>query len=94
LDQNETVMAAVRFGPHFEHLSGSRMGPYIIEARPRGSKDGNPLEIVLCTDARFLDESGHVVQDETSATRVEEHLTAVMLREVGSAPAIPSCPEK
>jgi len=28
------------------------------------------------------------------ATRVEEKLTAVMIREVGSLPAVPTCPEK
>jgi hypothetical protein len=36
VDLNDTVMAAVRFGPQFEHLSGARMGPYMIEARPKG----------------------------------------------------------
>jgi hypothetical protein len=94
LDLSDTVMAAVRFGPQFEHLSGARMGPYMIEARPKGSKDGRPVELVLCTDARFLDESGKVVESEINATRVEEKLTAIMVREVGSLPAIPSCPEK
>jgi hypothetical protein len=92
LDLNDTATAAVRFGPQFEHLSGARMGPYMIEARPKGSKDGIPLEIVLCTDSRFLDEAGHVVESEEKAARVEEKLTAVMLREVGSRPAMPSCP--
>jgi Ran GTPase-activating protein (RanGAP) involved in mRNA processing and transport len=92
LDLNETVMAAVRFGPHLEHLGGARMGPYMIEARPKGAKDGRPLEVVLCTDARFLDESGKVVESEMTAVRVEERLTTVMLREFGATPAIPSCP--
>ncbi len=70
------------------------MGPYMIEARPKGSKGGSPVELVLCTDARFVDETGKVVESEAKATRVEEKLTAVMLREVGSLPAIPTCPEK
>ena len=94
LDLNGTVMAAIRFGPHFEHLSGERMGPYMIEARPKGSKGGSPVELVLCTDARFVDETGKVVETETKAARVEEKLTAVMVREVGSLPAVPPCPEK
>jgi hypothetical protein len=75
LDLDDTVMAAVRLGPHFEHLGGVWMGPYMIQGRPKGSKDGVPLEVVLCTDARFLDQSGHAVEDETSAVRVEEHLS-------------------
>jgi hypothetical protein len=94
LDLNDTVMAAIRFGPQFEHLSGGRMGPYMIEARPKGSKGGSPVELVLCTDARFVDETGKVVESQMKATRVEEKLTAVMLREVGTLPAIPTCPEK
>ena len=94
LDLNDTAMAAVRFGPHFEHLSGGRMGPYLVEARPKGSKGGKPVELVLCTDARFVDEAGEVVANEMKATRVEEKLTVIILREVGSQPAIPECPEK
>jgi hypothetical protein len=50
LNLDDTVMAAVRFGPHFEHLGGARMGPYLLQGRPKGPKDGTPLEIVLCTD--------------------------------------------
>src|SRR5882724_12623804 len=56
LDLNDTVMAAIRFGPQFEHLSGGRMGPYMVEARPKGSKGGSSVELVLCTEARFVDE--------------------------------------
>jgi hypothetical protein len=92
LDLNDTVWAAVRFGPQFEHLSGARMGPYMIEARPKGLKDGAPLEVVLCTDARFVNESGRVVESEETAVRIEEKLTAVVLREVGTHPAMPNCP--
>ena len=94
LDLNDTVMAAIRFGPQFEHLNGGRMGPYMIEARPKGSKAGRPVELILCTEARFVDEAGRVVESEVKATRVEEKLTAVMIREVGSLPAVPTCPEK
>lgn len=93
-DLDATVMAAIRFGPQFEHLSGGRMGPYMVEARPRGSLGRPPIELVLCTEARFLDEHGRVVQSEMTAHRVEETLTAVMLREIGSRPAIPACPDR
>jgi Ran GTPase-activating protein (RanGAP) involved in mRNA processing and transport len=94
LDLNDTVMAAIRFGPQFEHLSGGRIGPYMIEARPKGSIGGRTLEVVLCTDARFLDDTGTVVEVETTATYVQENLTAVMIREIASMPAIPTCPDK
>ncbi len=92
LDMDATVMAAVRFGAHVKHLGGARMGPYIIQARPKTSKDALPIEVVLCTDARFIDASGRVTEDEMNAVRLEEKLTVVLLREVNSAPAIPNCP--
>ncbi len=92
LDMDVTVIAAVRFGAHFKHLGGGRMGPYIIQARPKSSKDALPIEVVLCTDARFIDASGRVTEDEMNAVRLEEKLTVVMLRDVNSAPAIPNCP--
>jgi Ran GTPase-activating protein (RanGAP) involved in mRNA processing and transport len=92
LDMDSTVMAAVRFGSHVKHLGGARMGPYIIQARPKTPKNAAPLEVVLCTDARFFDESGNTTEDEANAARLEEKLTVVMLRAAGSAPAIPGCP--
>jgi hypothetical protein len=94
LDLYDTVMAAVRLGPQFEHLSGARIGPYLVQGRPKRPRGGKSVEVVLCTDARFLDETGKVAADETKATRVDKKLTAVMLREVGSLPPIPACPEK
>ena len=92
LDMDSTVMAAVRFGSHVQHLGGAHMGPYMIQARPRTPKDALRIEVVLCTDARFFDASGKLVQDEMDAVRLEEKLTVVMLREVNSAPAIANCP--
>jgi hypothetical protein len=93
LDLERTVMAAVRLGPHFERLGGARVGPYMLEGRPKGSKDANPLEVVLCTHVRFLDADGKVPLDETKATRIDEQLVVVMIRESHSKPAVPSCPE-
>ncbi len=93
LDLENTVMAAVRLGPHFEHLGGARVGPYLLEGKPKGSKDADPLEVVLCTHVRFLDADGKVPVDETKATRIDEQLSVVMIRESHSKPAVPSCPE-
>ena len=92
LDMDSTVMAAVRFGSQLKHLGGTRMGPYMIQARPKAPKDALPVEVVLCTDARFFDASGKETEDETNAVRLEEKLSVVMLRQVNSAPAIPNCP--
>ena len=92
LEFESTAMAAVRLGSHFEHLGGARIGPCLLQGRPRGSKNGEPLEVVLCTQPRFLDAAGEVAAEETKATRVEEKLMEVVLREAHSKPAIPSCP--
>ena len=92
LDLDHTVMAAVRLSSDFDHLGGARMGPYFIHARPKGAHDGRDVEIVLCTDTRFLDASGKPAATEFAAFRVEETLTAVMLREAGTSPAMPRCP--
>jgi hypothetical protein len=91
-NMDPTATAAVRFGPQFKNLGGARMGPYTIRARPKTPRNAATLEIVLCTDARFLDASGKETSDQMSAVRVEERLAAMMLREAGSKPAIPSCP--
>jgi hypothetical protein len=90
LDPSAT--AAVRFGPQFKNLGGARMGPYTIRARPKTPRNAAALEIVLCTEARFFDASGKETSDQFGAARVEERLAAMMLREAGSKPAIPSCP--
>jgi hypothetical protein len=64
----------------------------MIQARPRIPKNALPIEVVLCTEARFFDTSGELIQDEINAVRLEEKLTVVMLREVNSAPAMANCP--
>jgi hypothetical protein len=92
MDLEPTAFAEVRFGLHFGHLGGARMGPYTIRAHPRGATAGTTLEVVLCTAARFLDESGKPVADEPSAFRLEEKLTAVMIREATGASRAPDCP--
>jgi hypothetical protein len=65
----------------------------MLEGRPKASSGGDPLEIVLCTHVRFLDADGKVSLDETKATRIDEQLAVVMIRESHSRPAVPSCPE-
>lgn len=92
LDLHRTVMAAVRFGAHVKHLGGARMGPYMIQARPKGAGGAYTIEVVLCTHPRFVDAAGNDVASEIDAMRVEERVTAVLLRDAHSAPAIPACP--
>jgi hypothetical protein len=91
-DLDPTVAAALRFGSHVKYLGGAHAGPYIIRAKPKAPSGAAALEIVICTDTRFFDPSGKATEDEANAARLEETLAAVMLREAGSRPAIPSCP--
>ena len=92
LEMDRTAMAAVRLGSHFKALGGTRVGPYLIQARPKTPGNSRVLEVVLCTDARFFDESEKETEDEANAVRLVEKLTVVMLRELDAAPPIPSCP--
>jgi len=39
-------------------LGGARVGPYCINARPKGSKSGNIFEICINTDIDFRDKKG------------------------------------
>ncbi len=75
LDMDSTVMSAVRFGSHVRHLGGAHMGPYMIQARPRIPKDALPIEVVLCTQARFFDGSGKLIQDEMNAVGLRDPIS-------------------
>lgn len=91
LHLSESAYAKVRLGPDFINLSGTRIGPYTIDAK--STKDGTPLVVVLCTSARFLDSKGRKLPDAriTQAASIEEKLTGVMLRQEGDDTAQPPC---
>lgn len=88
---SESAYAEVRLGPDFINLSGTRTGPYTIDATSK--KDGKHLLVVLCTSARFLDSKGRELPDAriTEATSINEKLTGVMLRQDVDAAARPRC---
>jgi hypothetical protein len=90
----DTAFAEVRFGPHFKHLSGERMGPYTFVARPMASSAGSEIEIIVCTDAHFIDKSGeHLAESRIAeAARLEEKLASVQVRDRRDAAGSPACP--
>jgi hypothetical protein len=91
----DSAYAEVRFGSHFKHLSGGRMGPYTFIAKPTASSASGEIEIIVCTDVRFLDESGKHLPDSRieDAARLEEKLASVQVRDGRGAGGSPVCPE-
>ena len=91
----DTAFAEVRFGPHFKHLGGGRMGPYTFMAKPRASSSTSEIEIIVCTDVRFLDKSGKQLPDSKieDAMRLEEKLASVQVRDRRGDAGRPVCPE-
>lgn len=91
----DTAFAEVRFGPHFKHLSGGRMGPYTFMAKPRASRSTREIEVTICTNARFLDKSGKQLLDSNieDAVRLEEKLASVQVRDRRADVGRPVCPE-
>lgn len=97
LEMEDSAFAEIRLGSHFKHLGAWRLGPYTVRARPRSPAAGaSPIRVVVCTEARFIDEAGKVIKEDSDAlfdaARVEETLTAVMIEEDNYAP--PVCPPR
>jgi hypothetical protein len=63
------------------HLAGTRVGPYVIEARPKGSKGPSLFVLVFHTTHRFLDAAGAEVE-LAAAVRVEEKFDFLEIRPV------------
>ena len=91
----DTAFAEVRFGPHFKHLGGGRMGPYTFMAKPIASSSISEIEIIICTNARFFDKSGKQLLDSNieDAVRLEEKLASVQVRDKRGDVGSPVCPE-
>lgn len=54
-------------------LGGKNIGPYIIDARVKGSKQDYALQLVVCTSKAFVDVKGIEVADFKKATAVKEN---------------------
>lgn len=91
----DTAFAEVRFGSHFKHLSGGRMGPYTFRAKPRASSFAGDIVLIVCTGVRFLDKSGKQLPDSefADAVRLEETLVSVQVRDGRADAGSPVCPE-
>lgn len=76
----ERVASGARLGSHFTHLSGARIGPYQVMARPKGSKGPFNIEVWVCTGTEFLDKAGKRTDDEFSASRTREYLDGFIVQ--------------
>ena len=89
---SNSAYAELRLGSHFIHLGGARVGPYTIKATLKESH--KEVEVILCTKARFLDDQGsELLEDKRmQATRIDEKLIIVILKEPSTIFASPECP--
>lgn len=89
---SDSAFAEIRLGSHFIYLGGARVGPYTIRATLKQSQ--REVEIVLCTKARFLDDQGSELPGDKrmQATRIDEKLIIVMLKEPSTTLTSSECP--
>jgi len=91
-----SAFATVRLGPHFTHLAGRRLGPYLFEARPLDPATDGAVLISRCTQPQFLDRAGRSLpageDPPIEASDVREDLTAIVIREPAAISAGPGCP--
>lgn len=76
--------SALRIGPHIPALTGKRIAPYLIEAKPKGQKGPYTFWMEVEADVTFFDAVGRKLDrdkdvDYEKAVRVEERLKAVKL---------------
>lgn len=71
------------------------MGPYAFVASPKVSSPGRGIEVVVCTQVRFLDQAGKPLPDSEiwRAAGLEEALVVVRVRDAQSSAGRLACPE-
>ena len=88
---SNTIYAGTEIVNTKSKLNGKFIGPYIVDARVKGSKEDYPLQFVVCTSTIFIDETGKEV-DLKKATAVSERFKYYLVREKATAPSqIPHC---
>lgn len=94
---SDSAFAQVRFGSHFKHLGGARMGPYEVQLYPRASGEARERVLWICTQARFLDRGGREIAQIDDAilhaVRVKETVTSVQVLDKGAPRTCPGSSE-
>jgi len=84
--------AGTRISESHPRFGGKSFGPYIFEARMKGSTGGYPLEVIVCTSKKYVNDKGIEVPDFKAATKVKETFKYYIVRDKASSPpSIPSC---
>lgn len=84
--------AGTRISESHPKFGGKSIGPYIFEARMKGSTEDYPLEVIVCTSKKYVNDKGIEVSDFKTATKVKETFKYYMVRDKTSSPrSIPSC---
>ncbi len=93
LEFPETADAGIRFGNHFTHLGGARMGPYTFRAKTKAPTKPGEIDVLVCTNAEFHDTSGKKIKANIEqAVRIEEKLAAILLRDARNDVEALVCP--
>ncbi|MEO0446359.1 MAG: hypothetical protein AAF191_09830 [Verrucomicrobiota bacterium] len=79
----ESFGFALRLGPHFPDLSGTRVAPYTFRAQSKFNED-HWFELVLEADLTFFDAQGAAIEtgDPEEATQIRQAFTGLTLRPV------------
>tara|TARA_R110002096_G_scaffold100173_5_gene221979 strand:- start:11758 stop:12711 length:954 start_codon:yes stop_codon:yes gene_type:complete len=81
---------ATRLGKQFENLDGQRVAPYVFSAKPRGSGDGYPFNLVIDAEIQFLDAEGNALDEsgaEINAAQIRQVLAGIRLEPVEESEA-------
>lgn len=93
LEFPEIADAEIRFGNHFTHLGGARMGPYTFRAKTKATATPGEIDVLVCTSAEFHGKSGKKMKDNIEqAVRIEERLAAVLVRDAHNDGEALACP--
>lgn len=87
LDFDDTAYAEAIVGNEInKKLGGTRIGPYYVNAKPKGSKGPFIFQIVIQTDPVFTDIRGRKLDDDHigQAVKVSETLTHIEISKTES----------
>ncbi len=81
-----TQASAVTIGANVNpKLAASRIGPYTLLAKRKGTPGPFTIEVVINTDQHFLDDTGHETDDVAKAVAVRESFASIEIDPLGGA---------
>ena len=68
-------------------LGGYRIGPYYLNAKPKGQNGEFTLTIIFHTEILFIDKNGHETGDLTAAVKIKERFYSFEILPIGKTSA-------